>query len=97
VVTPDAHTRFPVDAVLTRGELADWLKVPVATTYRLEGIPCRRVGREYRFPVGAVLRWLEGDDESADTPAQLERRAPGQVVGPRPGVRDAAQRSEGRS
>lgn len=67
-----AH-RFPADAVLTRAELADWLQVPVATTYRLDGIPCRRVGREYRFPVGAVLRWLEGGDAAAAAPAQLER------------------------
>lgn len=60
------RTKFPIDAVLTRAELAEWLQVPVATTYRLVGIPCRRVGREYRFPVAAVLRWLEGDDETAE-------------------------------
>jgi excisionase family DNA binding protein len=48
--------------VLNFEELADYLRVPKSTLYKLvrEGkLPCQKVGRQYRFLKEAIDRWLE--------------------------------------
>ena len=49
-------------AVLTIDELAEYLKIPKSTLYKLaqEGkLPGQKVGRHWRFRKEAVDRWLE--------------------------------------
>ena len=50
--------------LFTVEELAEELRVPVATLYRWrhfgEGPPAYRVGRHLRYPEDGVDRWLEG-------------------------------------
>ena len=51
--------------VLTIDELADYLKISRSTLYKLaqEGrVPCRKVGRHWRFRKQAIDRWLERSD-----------------------------------
>lgn len=52
------------DELLTPAELAEWLKIPVATLYgwryRAEGPPSIKVGRHLRYRRSAVDRWLDG-------------------------------------
>ncbi len=53
------------DVVLTVSEVAQYLRVPLATAYKLaqEGrIPCQKVGRHWRFRKAAIDRWLERQD-----------------------------------
>jgi len=57
--------------VLTIEELADYLKIPKSTLYKLvrEGkVPSQKVGRHWRFRKEAIDRWLENtrsdDDET---------------------------------
>ena len=48
--------------VLTIDELAEYLKISRSTLYKLaqEGrVPCRKVGRHWRFRKQAIDRWLE--------------------------------------
>ena len=48
--------------VLTIEELADYLKIPKSTLYKLvrEGkVPSQKVGRHWRFRKEAIDRWLE--------------------------------------
>ena len=49
-------------AVLTIDELAEYLRVPKSTLYKLaqEGkVPAQKVGRHWRFRKEAIDRWLE--------------------------------------
>lgn len=55
--------------VLTIKELADYLKIPKSTLYKLvrEGkVPSQKVGRHWRFRKEAIDRWLE-NTRSDDT------------------------------
>ena len=48
--------------VLTMAEAAARLGVSVATVRRMidrDGLPARRVGRQYRIPLNAFHRWCE--------------------------------------
>ncbi len=48
--------------VLTIEELSAYLKIPKSTLYKLvrEGkVPCRKIGRHWRFRKEAIDRWLE--------------------------------------
>jgi excisionase family DNA binding protein len=48
--------------VLTIDELAEYLKIPKSTLYKLtqEGkIPGQKIGRHWRFSKEAIDRWLE--------------------------------------
>ncbi len=50
------------NAVLTIGELADYLKIPKSTVYKLaqQGkIPGQKIGRHWRFSKQAIDQWLE--------------------------------------
>jgi excisionase family DNA binding protein len=50
------------DEVLTIEELADYLKVPKSTLYKLvrEGsVPCQKVGKHWRFHKEAIDDWLQ--------------------------------------
>ena len=47
--------------VLTVAELAEYLRVPRSTLYRLvrEGsVPCQRIGKHWRFRREAIDEWL---------------------------------------
>jgi len=49
-------------AVLTIDELAEYLKIPKSTLYKLaqEGkLPAQKVGKHWRFRKEAIDRWLE--------------------------------------
>lgn len=51
-------------SVLTTDELADYLKIPKSTLYKLaqEGkVPGQKVGRHWRFRKETIDRWLEQD------------------------------------
>lgn len=51
-------------SVLTIDELADYLRIPKSTLYKLaqEGkVPGQKVGRHWRFRKEAIDRWLEHD------------------------------------
>lgn len=51
-------------SVLTIDELADYLKIPKSTLYKLaqEGkVPGQKVGRHWRFRKETIDRWLEQD------------------------------------
>jgi excisionase family DNA binding protein len=49
------------DAILTKKQLADYLKVTERTIDRLreEGLPCFNVGKVIRFDRDEVLKWLK--------------------------------------
>lgn len=50
------------NSVLTVSELADYLKVPKSTIYKLaqeERLPGQKVGRHWRFRREAIDKWLE--------------------------------------
>lgn len=52
----------PAGEVLTIEELAEYLKIPKSTLYKLvrEGsVPCQKVGKHWRFRKDAIDRWLE--------------------------------------
>jgi excisionase family DNA binding protein len=60
--------------VLTVAELAEYLKVPKSTVYKLaqEGsLPAQKVGKHWRFHRDAIDEWLSGQLEG---PEALERR-----------------------
>lgn len=49
--------------VLDVEEAADFLRIPRATVYKLAqegGLPCRKVGRRWRFSLIALESWLAG-------------------------------------
>ena len=48
--------------VMTIDELSDYLRISRSTLYKLAregGVPCRKVGRHWRFHKQAIDRWLE--------------------------------------
>ena len=50
-----------VESIMTIGELAEYLKIPKSTVYKLaqEGkIPCQKVGRQWRFHREAIDNWI---------------------------------------
>ncbi len=52
--------------VLTVDELAEYLKIPKSTLYKLaqEGkVPGQKVGRHWRFRKEAIDRWLDETEE----------------------------------
>ena len=49
--------------IMTIGEVAAYLRIPRSSVYKLaqEGrIPCKKVGRHWRFHREAVERWVVG-------------------------------------
>jgi len=61
--------------VLTIDELAQYLKIPKSTLYKLaqEGkVPAQKVGRHWRFRKEAIDRWLE--QRGPDTERPTARR-----------------------
>jgi excisionase family DNA binding protein len=56
--------------VLTLNEVAEYLRIPRSTAYKLaqEGkIPGQKVGRHWRFHRSVVERWLGNDQRAANT------------------------------
>lgn len=56
-------------AVLTIDELAEYLRIPKSTLYKLaqDGkIPAQKVGRHWRFRKTAIDRWLEQQPAESD-------------------------------
>ena len=52
----------PLPEILTIGETAEYLRLPVSSLYKLAQagkIPCQKVGRHWRFRRQALERWLE--------------------------------------
>jgi len=61
--------------VLTLNEVAEYLRIPRSTAYKLaqEGkIPGQKVGRHWRFHRTVVERWL-GNDERASMTASEDK------------------------
>lgn len=57
-------------AVQTIDELAEYLRIPKSTLYKLarEGkIPAQKVGRHWRFRKEAIDRWLEQQPAESDS------------------------------
>ncbi len=55
--------------VMTIDELSDYLRISRSTLYKLaqEGrVPCKKVGRHWRFRKRAIDRWLEQGGASAE-------------------------------
>lgn len=57
--------------VMTVEELAEYLRIPKSSVYKLaqeDRIPCQKVGRHWRFHLGAIERWLarDGDFDSKE-------------------------------
>ncbi|MGK5083980.1 helix-turn-helix domain-containing protein [Bdellovibrionota bacterium FG-1] len=58
-----AHTLFE-NQILTVKEVADLLKMSTKTVYkhvRAGVIPCKKIGKEIRFLLPELLRWMKGD------------------------------------
>jgi excisionase family DNA binding protein len=52
--------------VMTVDELADYLRIPKSSVYKLaqeDRIPCQKVGRHWRFHRRAIERWLAREGE----------------------------------
>jgi excisionase family DNA binding protein len=63
--------------VLTIDELAEYLKVPKSTLYKLalEGaVPGQKVGRHWRFRKETIDRWLEQSQASRGHSSKREKR-----------------------
>jgi len=63
-------------AILNIDELADYLKIPKSTLYKLvrEGkMPCQKVGRHWRFRKEAIDRWLDETNTSDNQASQEEK------------------------
>lgn len=57
--------------VMTLNEVADYLRIPRSTVYKLarEGrIPGQKVGRQWRFRRAVVEQWLGEDDANRAAP-----------------------------
>ena len=64
-----------MNEVLDLKEAAALLRVHPNTLYAQASVgrvPCRKVGRQYRFIRSALERWLEGQDEDSDDPFLLK-------------------------
>lgn len=66
-------------AVMTVDEVAEYLRIPRASVYKLAQqarIPCQKVGRHWRFRREALERWLErGTRDRPKDPASAGRSA----------------------
>ncbi len=54
------------DTIMTVQEIADYLKIPKSTVYKLaqeSKIPAQKVGRHWRFKREVLDRWLENRSE----------------------------------
>ena len=54
------------ESIMTIEEVADYLKIPKSTVYKLaqEGkIPCQKVGRHWRFRKDTIDKWLDSQKE----------------------------------
>ena len=70
-----ANHQNPAREVLTAEHVAEMLEVHVRTVAKLvirDGLPARRLGREYRFNRAEVLAWLE--ERSTRPSAHVEQR-----------------------
>ena len=50
------------ESIMTIEEVADYLKIPKSTVYKLaqEGkVPCQKVGRHWRFRKDTIDKWLD--------------------------------------
>lgn len=68
--------------ILTASEVADWLRIPKSTVYKLvqEGqIPGKKIGRHWRFDRATVQDWLnaEGGQSGESSGWQRDRGSPG--------------------
>jgi excisionase family DNA binding protein len=55
------------ESIMTIKEIAEYLKIPKSTVYKLaqEGsIPAQKVGRHWRFKREVIDRWLENRSEN---------------------------------
>lgn len=60
---------FDPAVVLTIEELSDYLKIPKSTLYKLvrEGkVPCRKIGRHWRFHRNAIDDWLREQSDPCE-------------------------------
>lgn len=71
------------DELLTTPEVAEWLRIPVATlrTWRTRGapgipLPAIKVGAHVRYRRSDVEAWLEANTEDRTLPRRAIRRAP---------------------
>jgi excisionase family DNA binding protein len=56
--------QYQPDDILTIDEVANLLKIPRSSIYKLaqEGkIPAHKVGRHWRFHRGTLVRWIAGE------------------------------------
>jgi len=57
------------ESIMTIEEVADYLKIPKSTVYKLaqEGkIPCQKVGRHWRFRHETIDQWLDEKSSNSD-------------------------------
>lgn len=62
--------REDADSVLTIDDLADYLKIPKSTLYKLARagkVPGQKVGRHWRFRKEAIDRWLDATQLGSDS------------------------------
>jgi excisionase family DNA binding protein len=58
---------------MTIAEVADYLRIPRASAYKLAQrgkIPCQKVGRHWRFRREAVDEWLGNSAQASQIPAR---------------------------
>ncbi len=63
------------DEVLNADEVADWLKIPKSTLYKLctEGdVPAAKIGRHWRFSRPTIEKWFA--EKSQPNPKLLKTR-----------------------
>ena len=66
----------PTGAVLTIEELAEYLKIPKSTLYKLVrtgSVLCQKVGKHWRFHKDAIDRWLEQQPAEKDAETTGDR------------------------
>jgi len=59
--SPPDQTSEPTPDVLNVEEVAEYLRIPRSSIYKLakrRGIPCQKVGRQWRFSRKAIDAWL---------------------------------------
>ena len=52
-----------MNEVMTIQEVSEYLKIPLSTMYYLAQkgkVPCRKVGKHWRFRKSVLDKWLEG-------------------------------------
>ena len=64
----------PTVQILTIEELAQYLRIPKSTLYKLvrEGsVPCQKVGKHWRFHKEAIDEWLKQHPEHGDAKGKV--------------------------